>query len=284
VKHARAVTKRPRVAKREGGFALLLVLWSLVLLSLILSQVLSVGRTEAQLAANLRRAAIAEAVADGAVQQTIFHLLQSPPRRMLPAMQSEVVLPDGAASVVVENVAGKVNPNTAAAPLLSAMLRRCGTSSRTAAAISQAILTWRSPPNQAGDARNAVAAAPYRSADLPYAPPGAPFETSGEIGLVLGMTPALRGCLSPHISIYQQQEDPSPAAADSFVIAAMTAAARETGDAIVNDADQPDEITVTITADARLHGGGRFQRRATVRLTATPGGQPFRILNWESLG
>jgi hypothetical protein len=52
----------------------------------------------------------------------------------------------------------------------------------------------------------------------------------------------------------------------------------------VNDADQSGDITVTITADAQLHGGGRFRRRATVRLTAGPDGQPFRILNWESLG
>jgi general secretion pathway protein K len=280
----RAPTKRSHRVNREGGFALLLVLWSLVLLSLILSQVLSVGHTEAQLAANLRRAAIAEAVADGAVQQTIFHLLQSPPRRVLPAMRSEVVLPDGMASVTVENLAGKVNPNTAAAPLLSSMLRLCGASSGTAATISQAILNWRSPPNQAGPAQNAIAAAPYRSVGLSYAPPGAPFETSEEIGLVLGMTPALRGCLLPHISVYQHRDDPSLIAADSFVIVAMTAAARETGDAMVNDADQSGDITVTITADAQLHGGGRFRRRATVRLTAGPDGQPFRILNWESLG
>ena len=59
----------------QRGFALLIVLWTLVLLSLILAQLLSAGRSEAQLATKLRDAAVAEAVADGAVQDTLFHLM-----------------------------------------------------------------------------------------------------------------------------------------------------------------------------------------------------------------
>ena len=53
----------------ERGFALLLVLWTLVLLSLIVTGMVSAGRVEAQLASNLRAAAVAEAAADGAVHQ-----------------------------------------------------------------------------------------------------------------------------------------------------------------------------------------------------------------------
>ncbi|MDR3535940.1 MAG: hypothetical protein P4L71_05530, partial [Acetobacteraceae bacterium] len=70
---------RLRATAREAGFALLLVLWSLVLLSLILTQLLSAGRSEAQLAGNLRNAAMAEAIADGAVREAVFHLLGGTP-------------------------------------------------------------------------------------------------------------------------------------------------------------------------------------------------------------
>jgi Tfp pilus assembly protein PilX len=48
----------------ERGFALLIVLWALVLLTLVFTQLVSAGRGEAELTANLRAGATAEAAAD----------------------------------------------------------------------------------------------------------------------------------------------------------------------------------------------------------------------------
>jgi len=263
--------------RREAGFALLIVLWSLVLLSLILTQVLSAGRGEAQLASNLRASAVAEAVADGAVQDTIFHLLEPSSGHWPLQGRHRLALAGGVAEVVVENVSGKINPNQADATLLGAMLTLCGASTATSAAITQAVLDWRAPPT-AGDA-----SAAYRAAGLGYAPPGAPFETSDEIGLVIGMTPALRGCVLPHISVYQESETPSLSVADPFVARALGVVARQSGDAAAPDAGDGNDPTVTITATATGRGGGRFTRRATLRLVADPRGRPFRILDWQTL-
>ena len=47
------------------GFALLLVLWTLVLVSLIVSQLLASGRSAVRIATNLRAASVAEAAAVG---------------------------------------------------------------------------------------------------------------------------------------------------------------------------------------------------------------------------
>lgn len=60
---------------RDRGFALLIVLWAVVLLALLATRLMAAGRTELQLSANLRGAAEAEAAADGAVQEAMFHLL-----------------------------------------------------------------------------------------------------------------------------------------------------------------------------------------------------------------
>jgi general secretion pathway protein K len=260
---------------REAGFALLIVLWSLVLLSLILAQVLSAGRTEAQLAANLRAAAVAEAVADGAVQDTIFHLLDASSRRWPLQGRHRLMLAAGVAEVTVENIAGKINPNSATEPLLTAALRLCGASTTAAGVITQAILVWRSAPATPDISANA-----YRAAGLGYAPPDAPFETAEEVGLVLGMTPKLRECLLPHLSVFQENDAPAPAAADPFVKAALTMAAQMTGETLASDAGPAGNPTVTITAVATGHGDGRFIRRATVRLGAGTG-RPFRILSWN---
>lgn len=264
--------------RRQAGFALLIVLWSLVLLSLILTQVLSSGRSEAQLASNLRASAEAEAVADGAIQNAIFHLMQSSPQGWPPQGRHALVLQGGVAEVTVENVAGMVNPNMADSPLLTVMLTLCGASATAAANITQAIVVWRAP---ATDMAAGIAA--YRAAGLDYAPPGSAFETSDEIGLVMGMTPALRACLRPHLSVYQENETPTLSAADPFVARALSIEAQQSGDAILTGGDPGGDPTVTITAAAIGRDGGRFTRRATVRLVADRRGHPFRILTWQTL-
>jgi general secretion pathway protein K len=262
----------------QAGFALLIVVWSLVLLSFILAHVLSAGRSEVQLARNLRIAAEAEPVADGAVQNTIFHLLDPSPGRWPLQGRHDIALPGGVAAVEIENVAGKINPNAADEPLLDAMLTLCGASATQVARIAQAIMTWRAPPAPADNP-----AAPYAAAGLGYAPPGAPFETNDEIGLVLGMTPRLRDCLLPHISIYQENETPSLPAADAFVIRTLSLDAQQTGATNLLTNDEAGDPTVTITARAVGRGGGRFTRRATIRLVPGRRGRPFRILSWQAL-
>ncbi len=264
--------------RRQEGFALLIVLWALVLLSLILTQVLSAGRGEAQLASNLRASAEAEAVADGAVQNAIFHLLDPSPQHWPLSGTHVVTLPGGVADVLVENVAGKINPNIADEPLLAAMLTLCGVSGAALTGLTQAIMIWRAPATAAEDV-----GAPYRAAGLTYGPPGAPFETSDEIGLVLGMTPAIRACLLPHLSVYPENDTPLLAAADGFVTRALALVAQQTGDDTVLAGAAGGDPTVTITAAAVGRGGGRFTRRATLRLVPGRLGRPFRVLTWQSV-
>ena len=181
---AAAAAGGARVAAREGGFALLVVLWSLALLALLGTHVVATGRSEVQLAANLRGAAAAEAAADGALFQAVFHLLDPSPRRWWPdGVSREIALPGGAAATVrVESEQGKVNPNLAPAPLLQALLLPLGVEPRAAASLAASILDWRTAgqrprPDGAKEPQ-------YRAAGRDYAPPGRPFESLDELGLV----------------------------------------------------------------------------------------------------
>jgi general secretion pathway protein K len=60
---------------RQGGFALLIVLWTMVLLALLVAQFTTTGRNEVQVAANLRANAVTEAAADGALFEAIMRLV-----------------------------------------------------------------------------------------------------------------------------------------------------------------------------------------------------------------
>ena len=253
----------------EHGFALLLVLWTLVLLSLIVTGMVSAGRIEAQLASNLRAAAVAEAAADGAVHQAVLGLLRGGDLG-----DSELRLPGAVVALSVADESGKVNPNAAEPDLLAALLRAVGADARTADAVAAAIADWRFP----GDAARAGGgkAREYRAAGRDYGPPGAPFRSLDEVGLVLGMTPALLGQVMPYLSLYAGAE-PDLAAADPAVRRAIQAL---TGQAAAPRRAPDGPRTVTIVAAAVADGGGRFARRAVVALRT--GEALFRIMEWDA--
>src|ERR1700760_1365380 len=64
-----------RSAVNQGGFVLLVVLWWLALIVFVVTQVNSSGHIEALIATNIRGNSIAEAGADGAINQAIFQYL-----------------------------------------------------------------------------------------------------------------------------------------------------------------------------------------------------------------
>jgi len=262
-----------RRAGDDGGFALLIVLWTLVPMALLFVMLAAAARSDAQLAANLRSAAELEAVADGAIYTTLFDLLQhgGASRDSAPFV---VRLSDADVTVAVANQSGLVNPNIAAPDLLAMVLVRLGAEPGQASRVAGAIADWRTPGRKAG--RSGAKAAQYRAAGLDYGPPGAPFESLGELGDVLGMTPVLLTALAPHLTLYSDG-DPDPALADPLVRAAL----RELG--IVARAGQASSTgVVAITAQAQRADGAHARRRAVIRVGSPAGRRGWRVLMWET--
>ena len=261
-----------RPSRGDNGFALLIVLWTLVLVSLLLVMAAAAARSDAQLATNLRGAAELEAVADAAIHTAVFDLIQaggSAAGSEVPAVR----LPGAEIVVDIVNQAGLVNPNIVSPELLRALLLRLGANARAADSLASAIADWRTPG--IGPRPNGAKAPQYRNAGLGYGPPGAPFETLGELRDVLGMTPALLAALTPHLTLYWDR-DPVSDLADPVVRAAL----RDVG--ITRHAGQANSQVVRITADVRRADGTRATRRAFVRLGASPNRRGWRILAWGS--
>lgn len=261
--------------RRDRGFALLIVLWSVALLALLATGITAAGRTDVQLAANLRGAAVAEAAADGAVFEAVFHLLD--PARPWPAdgAPREVSVPGARIVLRIVDEAGKINPNNASPELLQALLRRVGADAQTSERAAAAIIDWRFP----GEAPrlNGAKAPQYRAAGRDYGPPGASFQSLDELGAVLGMTPELLARLMPHLSILTDAE-PDPQRADEVVRQALRDVLGPPRAA--SGAPAPPR-TVTVTADAETGGGSRFTRRAALRLGATEKEPMVRVLAWD---
>src|ERR1700746_2771584 len=71
----------PPAVVRDCGFALIIVLWTLVLIGFIIAHVTASGRTEIRIASNLVANSASQAAADGAIFETIFNLLDPQPER-----------------------------------------------------------------------------------------------------------------------------------------------------------------------------------------------------------
>ena len=276
--------------RRERGFALLVVLWSVVLLAVIATGITASGRTEAQLAANLRAAARAEAAADGAVQAAAFHLLDPATPWQADGLDHAIDARGAQITLRISPESGKVNPNTASQEQLRALLQASGANAAQAVAVAEAIVQWRFPRTAqqpglglglgglSGPPQEPAPVQAYRAAGLEYSPPGAPFESLDELGLVLGMTPDLLDRLTPHLSIYNES-DVDPSFADAVVRQALKlppGPAPGTGPAVSRPS------LVRVTARALTPEGGRFTRQAVLRLGRSGKGPLVRILAWSS--
>jgi general secretion pathway protein K len=211
------------MSNRERGVALLIVLWTLGFLALLGTQIVAAGRTDTQLADNLKQEAMLSAAADGAVANIVFQMLAAKdPRFQADGLVREVRIGATPVLVRVENENDRVNLNTASAVLLRALIIEVGASPAVAGSLAAAILDWRTSgtnPRPGG-----AKAADYRAAGRGYGPPGTPFLDVDELMDVLGMTPALFQRLAPHLTVLTDG-DPDLSTHDPVVARALTDAA-----------------------------------------------------------
>ena len=204
--------------QRQRGFALLTVLWSLSFLSLLGTALVAAGRQESQRARNLIDAAMAEARADGAVQQAIYALLDPSQARWWPDGARHMLrFGQYRAEVRLEDENGKVNPNFAPTEMVQALMVQVGVPAQDAAMLAARIDRWRTPGRQTVQLASTQA--------VPLLPEGGPFETIDELGQVPGMTRDLLMLLKPHLSLFSNF-DPDATTADPVVAAAIGALIR----------------------------------------------------------
>ncbi len=258
-------------AQRERGFALLVVLWSLVLITLLTTQILASGRSALQLARNVRAAAQGRAAADGAINEAIFHLVSTGTAHW-PADGSARVLGTSSlpVSVRIDSLAGTINPNLASPALLAGLFQAVGAEPAAAKRAADGIVTWRSLPANRANQLERLAA--YRRKGLVYGPPGHNFADLSELTAVSGVPRAYLALVLPHMSLYQSG-DPNPAEADPIVRAAL-ALSGLTGAKAKGDAGAA--LAVSIDGIAGAPGDMAVRRQAIVSIQ--PGPVPFKLL------
>jgi general secretion pathway protein K len=265
----------------ESGFALLLVLWSMALLALLGAQVTGAGRSETKLAAALRGGAQLQAAADGAVYETIWHMLQGSGDYWEPGAMTRVLEePGGRVVVTVTDERGKLDINQVPPGLLQALFSVLGADRDSAQKVANAIVDWRAQ-QPSGNGADSPTASNYRMGGLVWGPNGEEFQRLDELQMVLGMTPALYQASLPYLTLALEQ-GPWLNLAGPVVLAALAKAKRDTGITMEN-ADLRGPVVLRLAARAIGPNGAAFTRRVLFRLDGTLSGPAwkYRILAWE---
>jgi general secretion pathway protein K len=298
---SQALHKSMMRRRGERGVALVVVLWTVMLLTVIAGNFVFAMRTETSVVRNAVSSAQAEAMANGAVHRALYETFK-------PVADVNTWKADGRErqwekdgakiKVVMMDESGKIDINTSSDALLKGLLLTVGVDATKAAQLLDAILDWRdvdSLPRPNGAERDA-----YQAAGLKYEPANAPFEAVEQLQQVLGMTPDIYTRLAPLITVHSRQPgintlvaprgvlmaipDVDPAQVDAYVAQRNDSLANgqtplpfPAGAAFMSAAAGS---VLNIHAEARMPDGAIFVREAVAR----KGGeakQPIAFLSWK---
>jgi general secretion pathway protein K len=273
---------------RRRGFALIAVFWIIMVVGLFAAIVVS--RTGFDLdrsgwAAGMGKA---RAAADGAVEEAAFQLVGrinagTPVLNLLDLAEFEVRIDDVPVRVTVADEDGKIDLNGAQPELLAVLLQAVMRDNKGLAAEDAAVLADRIADFRDIDNLRRLHGAEdpeYLAAGVAAGGKDAAFDSIGELGQVLGMTPALVEALTPYVTIYngRSQFDPE---SGPLPLKALSLGLEGAGLAI---AVAPSRHRVfTVDAVAELPNGVLFERRAVLRITGDAR-QPVTWIGWRPGG
>jgi len=195
--------KKPLI---RSGFALVLVLWVLSLLTIMAGSFALSMRREASIVATIKNNAEASAIAESGIAIAEMMLLGPDKTKRWRTDGSIYQIDTANARMRVRLLAenGKIDINKAEQKLLESLIASApiGDSKQQTQLVS-AILDWRDENDlihlEGAEKKE------YRKAGLGYQPRNKPFQSIGELQLVLGMDEAIFKWLEPLITVYSGQ-------------------------------------------------------------------------------
>lgn len=276
-------------ATRMRGAALVLVLWLIALLTAMVGAFALSARVEAMQGSVLRSSAQAQEYARAGVEYALARLQSGPAQaRWQPdGRRYRWQFGDAQVEIRIIDESGKVDLNAADAELLAALARAVGAAQGQDARIAAAIVDWRDEDNLASPGGSAEDS-DYAAAGLPYGAKDAPFESLGELRLVLGMDAQLYRRLLPNVTLFSGRPRPESQFAPGAVLTALgmnaeeLLAQRESTASMMEGEGMTGSDAYNVESRARLGRGPEAVLRAVVRTGAADlPGSAYTVLRWE---
>jgi general secretion pathway protein K len=222
----------------EDGYALLLVIWAIGIMSLLALSFMGSVRYRVMVAANILESARAEALSEAGVNLAKLDLLgltrgNAGELRFRPGGPAVFcTMPgQGVARILVEDEGGKIDLNAAPPKLLAHMLNGFGATTDQAEKLAAAIAEFGSTSTDSvlEDAKRRE----YVEAGRPYGPKKALFETALELDQVIRMPHQLFRQLLPYITVHSRRPGIDPQAASPALLAALAGEGSDTVHALM---------------------------------------------------
>jgi general secretion pathway protein K len=251
----------PRRKASQSGFALVAVIWTLGLITLLGMAVIVGARYRTKTSSNYASVAAAEMAAESAVNLAIATALAATPEQAN-NFPLRCRLPGGErATITVEEETGKIDLNTASPAALTRFFTALTGDQSRGTRITSQIVEFRNAKAQATPATQ---------------PAEARFTTVMQLDQIDGMSPRLFRTALRHVTVRSGRPEPdmdaaSPATLRLLNVQPKPEAARR---------GLPANGSITIRADISASDGTRFIREALVSLEGG-NGRPFIIREWR---
>ena len=206
--------------RRDRGFALILVIWSLVIMLGLSAGFAMAVRHETRVAQDLIDTARLDATAIAVRNLALLALnRQDAEQRWRPDGQTRTIQYNGMrAAVRVRSESGRIDLNRAPRPVIVGLIEQLAPD-RDAQALADAVIDWR----DRDDRRSEYGAEKddYRNAGREYTPPNLPFRSVHELGQVLGFDAELARRMAPYVSVHSRRPRINAMSADAVVLAAL---------------------------------------------------------------
>ncbi len=226
---------------RSGGYALVVVIWGLGVITLLIVSFMTTARLRLQAANNVTGAAQADQIAEAAINIEILSLAKEkqgtsqppvqatgalptpkgPPQRIIHAGEPKFCLLGGAAvALATEDEGGKVDLNGANQALIKAMLVGFGLGMNDADSAANAIIAFRTPPGGSPNGQNSDGLVGSKAKQ-------GLFQTIFELDQVDGLEPSLVRDLFPFVSVHGRRPRVDSETAPPALFAALIGAKPE---------------------------------------------------------
>jgi general secretion pathway protein K len=266
------------------GYALVSVLWLIVLLTGIAAAYHAQARVEARLLATALQRAQAEEVAEAGVWLAVHeHIATTAIADRAARVTRTLDVYDIPVEITIADTSGLINLNGAPPELLAALLAaRSGLEAAEQTAVVDAILDWR----DSDDTRRPAGAedTDYAEAKKLHGAKDAPFAALDELRLVRGVTPAAYRAIAPALTVFGNHARVNAAAAPPAVLAVLPRDSLELSEAPGAGLDErflqrTGEDIYIVTATARV-GAVTARIAATVRY-ARGEQRSVQVLAWS---
>lgn len=207
--------------KANKGFALIVVLWVVTLLTIMASSFALTIQRETKIIGDLKEKAQASALAEAGINYAISMLLNNNTEQGWKANSSlyEIKFSGKRIRILIADESGKVSINKASKEQLQQLFSALAVENELADSLSDAILDWRDKNDLLR--LNGAEKQQYEEAGLKYSPRNDVFKSAEEVQMVMGMTAKIYSQLEAMISVYIQNENINPTTATREMLLAL---------------------------------------------------------------